>query len=108
MYDEYQKNASNLSATQKTAQENAIIAKEKEAGNKKAGRDKGKSPSPSGLRSTLTAKVLADRYGSAVSHQGRTAPQCARHHPRAPQSGADASAAQGTGQAPPARGPRPF
>ena len=31
MYDEYQKNASNLSATQKTAQENAIIAKEKEA-----------------------------------------------------------------------------
>ena len=28
MYDEYQKNASNLSATQKTAQENAIIAKE--------------------------------------------------------------------------------
>ena len=29
MYDEYQKNASNLSATQKTAQENAIIAKKK-------------------------------------------------------------------------------
>lgn len=31
LYDEYQKNASTLSATQKTERENAIIAKEKEA-----------------------------------------------------------------------------